>query len=69
MWAGLSHRSDGFVQASLRHDWQFATDSYPVAQTPENQPAARRSGFGEAHHYDDEREPAARHAFKIEFQC
>jgi prevent-host-death family protein len=26
MWAGLNHGSDGFGQASLRHDWQFAID-------------------------------------------
>jgi|SRR5712691_3945324 len=26
MWAGLKHRSDGSVQASFRHDWQFAID-------------------------------------------
>jgi len=28
MWAGLNHRSDGFVQASFPHDWQFAIDRY-----------------------------------------
>jgi hypothetical protein len=22
----MNHRSHGFVQASLRHDWEFATD-------------------------------------------
>jgi hypothetical protein len=27
MWAGLNHRTQGFVQASLQYDWQFATDS------------------------------------------
>ena len=27
MWTGLHHRGHRFVRASLRHDWQFATDT------------------------------------------
>jgi len=40
IWAGLSHRSDGFVQGSLRQDWQFATDRIEIVRTPFRAPQA-----------------------------
>jgi hypothetical protein len=39
MWAGLKSPQSWFVQASLRHDWQFATDriaSFDSKQRSEN---------------------------------
>ena len=32
IWAWLTHGNHRFVQASLRHDWQFATDRARYAQ-------------------------------------
>jgi hypothetical protein len=46
IWAWLNHDNHGFVQASLRHDWQFATDRQRVAAKVK-QPPYFGSSFGD----------------------